>query len=246
MIKALTEEINILDKPEDLALSAAKIFIHSAGETRNRAGRFNVALSGGSTPWRMYRKLTCKPHINDVPWENLHLFWVDERCVPVYDEASNYGQAKRDMLDHVPLAADQIHPMPIKNRPREAASKYEVELSRHFGLQSGQFPRFDLLFLGVGNDGHTASLFPGQSALEEKERMVLAVIGGDPYMNRLTLTLPVINLARMILILVSGQGKADIIQRMFQKHVSGLPIQRVQPKQGKLIWLLDRGAASRL
>ena len=147
------------------------------------------------------------------------------------------------MNDKVPLSEKQLHPMPGEMAPEEGALSYEEELVKYFRLQSGELPRFDLMVLGVGKDGHTASLFPGQEALEEKIRLVLAVKGGNPDVNRLTLTLPVINQSQKILILVSGKEKSEVVRTIFQEREVGLPIQKVQPKEGKMIWLLDREAA---
>lgn len=136
--------------------------------------------------------------------------------------------------------------MPGEMAPEEGALSYEEELVKYFRLQSGELPRFDLMVLGVGKDGHTASLFPGQSTLEENTRMVLAVEGGNPYVNRLTLTLPVINQTKNILVLISGKGKAEVVKKIFHEKEAGLPIQRVQPEEGKRFWLLDQDAASLL
>jgi 6-phosphogluconolactonase len=246
MITGDTRELIISNDPSGLAKTAVKIFIQSAKEKNDPSKNFNVAISGGSTPRLMYRILASEPYLSNMPWGKLHLFWVDERCVPVYDEASNYGTAKMDMIDKVPLKEHQLHAMPVQMDPQEGAIKYEDELVKHFGLKPGEFPRFDLIVLGVGKDGHTASLFPGQSALIEKNRQVLAVKGGNPHVNRLTLTFPVINQANKIMILISGEGKAEIVRRIFQEREANLPIQKVQPEEGKLIWLIDRKAASLL
>ena len=237
------KEIIILDDPEELAKKAVDIFIQSARKSKDSKEIFNVAVSGGSTPRRMHRLLAEEPYISYMPWGILHLFWVDERCVSFYDKDSNYGAAKMDMIDRVPLKEQQLHPMPVEMDPRAGASKYEDELIKHFRLKPGEFPEFDLIVLGVGEDGHTASLFPGQAALKESIKKVLAVKGGTPNVNRLTITFPVINRADKVMILISGKKKAGIVRKILQEREANLPVQRVQPKKGKLLWLLDGEAA---
>jgi 6-phosphogluconolactonase len=240
------EDIIILDDPDDLAKTAADMFLHSVCESHDWPTGFNVSISGGSTPRSMYRLLAEKPYISSMPWQKLHLFWVDERCVSFYDKDSNYGTAKMDLIDRVPLDQGQLHAMPVEGDPQDGALKYEEELTKHFRLEPEEFPSFDLIVLGVGRDGHTASLFPDHPALEEKTRRVLAVKGGNPNVNRLTVTLPVINQANRVMILISGKGKAEIVRKIFRQREASLPIQRVQPKKGKRVWLLDRKAASLL
>ena len=240
------EDIFIFDDPEEMAKKAVDIFIQSARKSSDSKETFNVAVSGGSTPRLMHRLLAVEPYISYMPWEILHLFWVDERCVPFHDKASNFGAAKMDMADRVPLKEQHLHPMPAEMNPPAGASKYEDELIEHFRLKPGEFPEFDLIVLGVGEDGHTASLFPGQPALEENRKMVLAVNGGTPNVNRLTITFPVINRASQVMVLISGAGKAGIVRKILQEREANLPIQRVQPKTGDLIWLLDQEAASLL
>jgi 6-phosphogluconolactonase len=239
-------DIHVMEDPDKLAISAVRIFIQLAKQALDQSRHYNVSISGGSTPRLMHRMLAHKPYVSEMPWEGLHLFWVDERCVPVSDQASNYGTVKKDMLDDLSLSPQQVHPMPGEKDPAEGALSYEKELTRHFEIQAGEFPGFDLIILGVGPDGHTASLFPGQSSLDEKQRLVLDVKGGDPDVNRLTLTLPVINQAKKILVLISGRGKAEIVKSIFQDKKTGLPIQRIQPEEGEMIWLLDKEAVSLL
>jgi len=194
----------------------------------------------------MHRMLAEEPHSTKTPWGRTHIFWVDERCVPEKDRASNYGAAKRDFLDKVPIPAGHVHPMPLEASHEEGALIYQQKLMDFFQLEAGQFPIFDLIFLGIGKDGHTASLFPGQKALDETEKPVIAVKGGDPDVNRLTMTYPVLNRAKQIVFLVTGKGKAAVLKTIFEVAGAGLPARTVNPINGKLTWLIDRDAASML
>ena len=230
----------------DLANKGAEIFSRAAIESIEKRGRFAVAISGGSTPRVMHGMLAKEPYLSDIPWEKTHIFWVDERCVPENDPASNFGLARKDFLDRVPIPQNQIHPIPVEAYSEEGAGKYQRVLIDFFHLQKGEFPVFDLIFLGIGTDGHTASLFPGKSALNEMNRWVVAVKGGNPNVNRLTLTLPVINRGKQIVFMISGKKKASVVKNALKGIQSGLPAQLVKPIKGTLIWLLDREAASLL
>ncbi len=239
-------QIIIEDDPMGLALRGARIFATSARESVNRNGRFVVALSGGSTPRRMNEMLGEETYCLKIPWDKVYLFWVDERCVPENDEASNYGAAKRAFLESVPIPEEHIYPMPGEVSPEAGALRYQENIRDFFHLTETGKPIFDSILLGVGKDGHTASLFPGQNALEEGERLVVAVKGGEPNVSRLTLTYPVLNRARHILFLVSGKSKAEILKTILEGKEMRLPAQKIQPVNGKLTWLLDQDAASLL
>ena len=240
MIKAIT----IKDTPTDLARTAANIFSMSANKCVVGKGQFFVAISGGTTPGLFHRMLVEEPYVSEIPWDKIHIFWVDERCVPENDAASNYGASKKDFLNRAPISENHVHPMPGWLSPEDGARKYQKTLMAFFRLKSGQFPIFDLIFLGTGKDGHTASLFPGQEALDETERLVISVKGGDPHFNRLTMTLPVLNHARRIIFLVSGKNKAGIVKTILETPKAKLPAQRIQPLNGTLTWLLDSESAS--
>jgi len=239
-------EIIVKDNPTHLAQTAATIFSGTARTSVSEKERFVVAISGGSTPRTMHRMLAQEPYRSEIPWDKTHIFWVDDRCVPVNDRASNYGAVKKDLLERIPIPGEQIHPMPGEAPPEDGAIKYQGVLMNFFQLEEGQFPIFDLIFLGMGPDGHTASLFPGQRALNEKKRLVVAVKGGSPDVNRLTMTYPVLNRAGQIVFLVSGKGKCEILKTAFENREARLPAQKIRPINGGLIWLLDRDAASLL
>ena len=215
-------------------------------ETVAKKDYFSLVISGGSTPRPLHRLLIKEPFISRIPWRIIHLFWVDDRCVPIDDPASNYGTAKKDFLDDVPVLNHQIHPMPVNAQPESGADIYQKELEAFFESKGEIDPIFDLIVLGIGKDGHTASLFPSQPALEETAKWVVAVKGGNPNVHRLTLTLPVLNAARHIIFLVSGKEKAQIVKEILNKENPALPAQRIQPTKGDLTWLMDEDAASSL
>jgi len=239
-------ELIIKENPASLASAAADIFTKASKNSIRERGVFAAALSGGSTPRAAHRMLGQEPYLSDIPWAGVHLFWVDDRCVPASSPASNYGAAWRDFLNRAPIPALQVHPMPAEEPPQEGALIYERALKAFFQPPGNGFPVFDLMFLGAGKDGHTASLFPGHPALEERERWVVAVKGGEPNVFRLTLTLPVLNQARQIVFLISGKGKAAMVKAAFENSESNLPVQRVRAEGAKAVWLLDRTAASML
>jgi len=239
-------QIIIKDDLSDLALAGADIFASGAIEAVANKGLFVTAISGGASPGPMHRLLAKEPYLSEVPWDKTHIFWVDERCVPVTGTASNYGGAKRNFLGMVPIPSDQIHNMPVEVPPEEGALMYERELIKFFRLKRGEFPVFDLIFMGVGPDGHAASLFPNARALEENKNLVISVKGGDPMFDRITVTLPVLNNSRKTVFLVSGKDKSSILRDVLMPGRKGLPAQMIKPVNGELIWLIDRDAASLL
>jgi len=231
---------------DDLAFRAAELFKAAARANADQRGRFVVALSGGSTPRGMHRLLASPTTLTEVPWEVTHLFWVDERSVPASDPESNLGTAWRDLLRFLPLPRENIHFVRGDFPSEEAAEEYQLELSRFFQLGEGEFPIFDLIFLGMGKDGHTASLFPGLSVLHEERRLVVAVKGGIPNVGRVTLTYPVLNRARQIVFLVAGMEKAETVKALLEGDRTALPAAKIKPLRGDMIWLLDQEAASLL
>ncbi len=202
-----------------------------------------MALSGGSTPRAAHRLLAGEPVRSAFPWEHTSVFWVDERCVNPDDPASNYGNACRDLLDRVPIPRKNIFPMPAEQPPDLGAIEYERLLASVFELPPDAFPRFDLVLLGLGNDGHTASLFPGDPAPAENGRLVIPVLGGVPKVDRLTLTLPVLNAAAEKVFGVSGREKADAVRAVLESGETRLPASQVS---GTRTWFIDMEAASKL
>ncbi|MEW6671244.1 MAG: 6-phosphogluconolactonase [Thermodesulfobacteriota bacterium] len=236
----------IKDHPEEIVRVGAEIVRKAAGYAVAHRGRFTMALSGGTTPRPMHRLLAEDPYRSDIPWRHTHIFWVDERLVPADHPDSNLGLARKDLLDHVPLPAANIHPMPTENTPAQGALEYRRQLGEFFKPAPGRLPALDLICLGVGSDGHVASLFPGPPADDAGDAWVISVRGGSPDIGRLTLTFPVLNSAGQLFFLVSGKNKAAIVKTILEEPSAGLPAQHVQPYSRNLIWLLDRAAASLL
>ncbi|MBN2468646.1 MAG: 6-phosphogluconolactonase [Deltaproteobacteria bacterium] len=229
-----------------LAAKAAALFCRAAGASIARQGFFAAALCGGSTPRTLHRLFSAEPCRSDRLWMRTHLWWVDERMVPEDHPESNYGAAKEAFLKMVSIPADHVHPMPVSVTPEAGAHQYQEELKRFFDSHKRKRPVFDLILLGVGEEGHIASLFPGSSSLDERDEWVVSVKGGDPDLFRLTLTLPVLNQARHILFMVSGTRKAAAVKMIFQETDIVMPVHRIQPAKGSVTWLLDREAASLL
>ena len=227
---------------------AAHLILESCVAAVSERGRFSIALSGGGTPRKLFSLLAESYSRDRMAWDRWHVFWGDERCVPPDHEDSNYRMANELLLSKVPVPAPQIHRIRGEmESPQDAARAYEQELRLFF--RNDSYPAFDVALQGVGDDGHTASLFPGASVLNEAERWVAAVNhSGVKVPDRVTLTLPVLNAARRILVLCAGESKAAIVHNIFQGNgPARYPVQRLQPSGGgELIWLLDKAAASRL
>lgn len=203
-------------------------------------GYFAAALSGGRTPLEFYRRLSA---VEGLPWDKTHIFLVDERFVPPESEDSNYRMLLQTLLSRISILPENIHPISTaENSPELSAEKYEEELRRFFGLSEHGVPEFDLILLGIGEEGHTASLFPATEALNERERLAVAVRLGEPLHDRITLTFPVINNAGNIFFLVTGKEKREILERLRQGNDPALPASMVNPERGKLIFLTDMGA----
>jgi len=238
-------DLVVLPDAEAVAEEAAGRFVAEARDAVAARGRFSVALSGGSTPRRLFHLLSSSPYCDQVAWQAVHVFWGDERCVPPDDPESNYRLARNTLLEHVPVPDGNVHRLEGERDPGAAARAYERTLHEFY---CGPQPRFDLVLLGLGRDGHTASLFPRSPALDEREMLVVATEAdyeGRPTC-RLTLTLPAINSARCILFLVTGEGKASIVADVLQNRDELLPAQHVAPAAGQVTWLLDRAAAAGL
>jgi 6-phosphogluconolactonase len=239
-------KIIIADDPDQLAVRGAELFCKIAREATHTTGRFRAAISGGSTPRAMNRLLAREPVVSRIAWRKTHLFWVDERMVPADDPASNFGAAREDFLEAVPLPPKNIHPMTSDKSPPEAAADYQKDLKRTFRIEKGNLPVFDLIFLGIGQDGHTASIFPGDQTALATDLWVVAVKGGNPDVHRLTLTRPVLNNAATAIFLISGKNKAGVVKTLLAPEPTQLPARKIKPVHGELTWLLDRDAAALL
>jgi 6-phosphogluconolactonase len=241
-------EIRRLTTPQELFEAAAEEVIGCAKEAVAARGRFAIALSGGSTPKNLFALLATNAR-NSLPWDQTFFFWGDERHVPPTDADSNYRMADEAMLSKIPVAAAHVFRFAAENPdPAAVADAYEKTLQEFFALKPGEFPRFDLILLGMGPDGHTASLFPGTEGLNEKSRLVVANYVEKLKTHRLTLTLPVLNAARNVAFLVSGADKAPALHGVLEGEATGeqYPAKLVRPEDGKLIWFVDRAAASEL
>jgi 6-phosphogluconolactonase len=230
---------------EALALAAANRIAGEAMEAIAESGRFAIALSGGSTPKRTYELLATSPLRERIPWQSVHVFWGDERCVPPDDERSNERMARRALLDHVPLDERNVHPIRCEGDAERAGAAYEHELQREFG--TARTP-LDLVLLGMGDDGHTAGLFPGSPALDETLRWTAVIQKAGEEHKRITTTLPLLNLARRAIFLVSGASKAAMLRVVIEEQggPSRLPASRIAPLHGEALWLCDRAAARQL
>lgn len=236
--------------PAALARRAAQHFVEMAEEAVAARGRACIAISGGSTPKAAFALLAdpSQPWRSTMHWDRLDLYWVDERCVPPDDPDSNYRMTREAMLDHVPLQPSQIHRMQGELEPHLAADAYESTLRSNFRLEGADLPSFDLVALGMGPDGHTASLFPHTPALNETSRLVVANHVAQKDAWRVTLTWPVINNARSVFFLISGQDKAEILKEVFTgpRDPERLPSQLIKPASGILTLILDTTAAALL
>lgn len=236
--------------PAALARRAVEYLVEMAGEAVEAQGRARIAISGGSTPKAAFELLADPNHPwrSRMPWEMLDVYWVDERCVPPDDAESNYRMTREALLDHVPLRPEQIHRMEGELEPGAAAARYEQELRSGFRIDGAQSPRFDLVQLGIGNDGHTASLFPHTEAIHETNRLVVANRVPQKDASRITLTWPVINRARSVFFLVSGEEKAAVMKEVLTgpHDPERLPSQLIWPCSGILTLILDKAAAALL
>lgn len=238
----------IVADPEALAREAASLLISTLHVAVTTDGSGSIALSGGSTPNRMGQLFTEEPYFSQMTWPSLEIFWGDERFVPLSSDTSNAGFAKRTYLDHVPVAPGRVHPWQVEDTtPEESAANYQALIGERLPIENG-YPRFDVVILGMGNDGHTASLFPHTTGLGETERWAIANVVPQLDTTRLTLTAPVINNARMVIFLIAGAGKADRLAEVIDgpDDFDRLPSQRIRPQNGRLIWLIDEAAAARL
>lgn len=238
-------DLFIYPDTEALSRASAEQFIRVGNEATAERGVFAVALSGGSTPRRMYEKLASNEFQGRVDWKRAHFFWGDERAVPPDDPQSNYRMADEELLSRVPVPSSNVHRIPAEKNPQVAASEYEQMLRDFWG---NSMPRFDLVLLGLGTNGHTASLFPYTSVLRETARWCAAVWVPELGASRITLTPPVLNHAANVSFVVAGHDKAAILREVLRGAFDPdrLPAQYIQPEGGNVVWLVDEAAASGL
>jgi 6-phosphogluconolactonase len=243
-------DIEVFPTKDALSAGAAELFASAADASNRATGRFVVALSGGSTPHDLYARLAAEPYASRVPWGNVHVFWGDERCVPPHHVASNFRLAREALLDRVAIPRGNVHRISGEDDPDDAAARYESALRDMFAAPTGEPPlvqgsRFDLVLLGLGADGHTASLFPHMQAVRERGRWVVAEYIDAVHMSRVTLTPVILNAAALVLFLVSGADKADILRRVLDgpRDPEALPAQAIAPQSGRARWFVDSAAA---
>ncbi|HET7340456.1 MAG TPA: 6-phosphogluconolactonase [Methylomirabilota bacterium] len=241
-------EIVVVDDAVALADTAARVIVDTALEAAAARGRFTVALAGGNTPRMTYERLAQPPLRDRMPWDRTWVFFGDERGVPPMHPESNYGMAHATLLSKVPVPPERV--LRIRGEaedPEAAAAEYARRVSEVLGGKRGELPRFDLILLGMGVDGHTGSLFPGSPVLKEVFRPVAAVHASAASIpQRFTFTFPLINAAAHVMFLVAGSEKAKVLKATLGEGGSGLPGSMVRPTNGRLVWLLDRAAAALL
>ena len=240
-------DIRIFDGLDTLSQAAAGLFIESCAQVILDRGQFLVDLCGGNTPLKLYELLAQSPYQEQMDWPHVHVFWGDERCVPVEDLQNNYRQAHDIWLGHVPVPAENIHRVPSELEPADASTAYALTL-KGFASAPLDWPRFDLVLLGMGDDGHTASLFPGSEVNPPTPTVAVTAKYQDRPANRVTLTPLILNAARRVVFLVSGASKSETLANVLygEYQPERFPAQRIRPTDGELIWLVDEAAASKL
>lgn len=241
----IAADLRIVDDLRGLSQAAAEEFFTQAIGTVRANGLFTVALSGGSTPKSLYSLLATNFH-DQLPWDKMFFFWGDERHVPPDNSESNYRMAHEVLLSKVPVPADNVFRVPAENADaNQAAADYEATLRKFFQLSAGALPRFDLILLGMGPDGHTASLFPKTIALQEKSRLAVANWIDKFKAHRITLTLPVLNNAAVVNFLVGGADKAETLREVLEgtQPPEMFPSKLIHPTNGRLMWMVDQAAA---
>jgi 6-phosphogluconolactonase len=250
MPRPVTVTYRVLPTPAATARAAARFFSDVASKAATDRGVARIAISGGMTPKSMFELLAdpAEPFLKQVPWDRIELYWVDERCVPPDDPESNYRMTKEALLSKMPLPAERVHRMEGELEPEVAAARYESVIRNTFKLEGAQTPVFDLVLLGLGDDGHTASLFPHTDALNEMSHIVVPNHVPQKDAWRITLTWPVINQGSEVAFLIEGEEKAQVLHDVFLGlyQPETYPSQIIRPASGRLTLLLDRAAAAKL
>jgi 6-phosphogluconolactonase len=249
MLQTQRGQVRIAADQKALFDQAAELIVRTAREAIARNGRFSLVLTGGSTPKGLYELLASREWRDRIDWKKTHLFWGDERFVPATDSQSNYGMAKRALLDYLTLPAANIHRIVTENTTPEAcANSYAREIENYFEMAPGVFPSFDFILNGLGSNRHTLSLFPGRPTVHESSRLVVSDYIPEVSMDRITMIAPLVNAGRMVVFLVSGKDKAEALQDVLfgAIDIDRKPAQAIKPNSGELIWLVDKEAASRL
>jgi 6-phosphogluconolactonase len=243
----MAHEIRVFKDAEAVAQQAAQLFVEEFKVAVTRSGRFKVVLSGGHTPIKTYELLTREPYLSQIEWSQVHLFWGDERCVPFDDSRSNYKEVQETLLSKIPIPEVQVRPIFFNQNASQAAADYETTLKAYFDSLP---PLFDFIFLGLGLDGHTASLFPGSVALQEDKKWAVSVQNETDDFARITLAPWLLNQTHRAVFLVTGLEKAPILKKVLEagpytgKGALSYPAQLIQPTEGGLTWMVDSLASS--
>lgn len=246
---SVNTEIRVFANAEELSQAAATEFVGRANDAVKARGIFTISLAGGSTPKSLYTLLSTQSWREQVPWNKVHFFWGDERHVPPDHPDSNYRMVEERLLSQVPVPPENVHRIKTENPDaNQVADEYEQELRHFFKLTGNELPRFDLVLLGMGPDGHTASIFPGTSVIHEQQRLVAAPWVEKFNSYRVTLTPPVLNNAAGVIFFVNGSEKAETLQAVLEGDYQPehFPSQIIRPTNGTILWMVDRAAASRL
>lgn len=237
--------VQIFDKTQGMFIAAANLIVDLSGSCIRKTGRFTIALSGGSTPKKLYHLLASDKYSDKIDWKNVYVFWGDERYVPAADKDNNSNMAFGALLNHVRIPKENVFAVPVRFPPQLAATSYEETLLSFF---KSTVPTFDLILLGLGTNGHTASLFPYSNILQEQKHIVKEVFVEEVNMYRITFTANLINRSNKVLFLVSGKEKAEIIKTIFEDpdDLEKYPVQLIKPIEGEAVWFIDSSAASLL
>ena len=250
LINEIKNNVEVVSDNSQLATAALHYFFNKAAKAIREKGVFNVAISGGRSPVTFYKELPLAEVPEGFDWQKIQLFWVDERCVSPYSADSNYRLAMDTFLSKIPIPRKNVHRVIGEMADyKVAVREYEVLIREHFKIKSGEFPVFDLICLGVGADGHIASLFPNNYALCDNQDIVAVVyLMGDKSMNRITLTIPVLQNASNLLVLITGSRKAEIVRQIFQSEPDEIryPVHNLWPVLDKVHWIVDEKAAKSL
>ncbi|MBX2991291.1 MAG: 6-phosphogluconolactonase [Bacteroidetes bacterium] len=234
------------ESAEELHRATASDIIQMLNGAIRTSGQSSLMLSGGTTPGAVYRQLASKPLQSQLDWRAVHVFWGDERCVPPTEKESNYRMAYEALLGHVPIPDQNIHRIRGELTPTTAAEKYEQEIREFFSLNNDDLPRFDVTLLGLGEDGHTASLFPETTILNEASLLVANVYVPKLDAQRISVTYPVLNNSGTVTFIVTGGGKASILRDVLEGDADPYPAGKIRPRNGSLFWYIDRAAGSKL